>query len=218
MDKYKAVSVILIAILLVVGVVFSVWGYNKTHSNRDGIAVLFMDVWGEFPWSYNNVDVLAKQENISMEEAEFRITEWLKWWDNEVPVNIKEKILPLLKFARENNIEIVFSRNGVVLAPELENLIYKEPIINKTEDLDAYLKGKHIKKIYYAGYATNNCVWGNLTGMKAMSKLGYNVTLIKDASLPIPYQILSYDQVLEEMDKVGDIIYLDDFIKMYGDK
>jgi nicotinamidase-related amidase len=81
--------------------------------------------------------------------------------------------------------------------------------------LDAYLKGKEIHTIYYAGYATNNCVWGNPTGIKAMSELGYNVVLIEDASLSGAYQLLSHEQVLEKIQKVGGLTTVNEVMRMY---
>ncbi|MFA5300772.1 MAG: isochorismatase family protein [Lutibacter sp.] len=184
-------------------------------TNKDNVCILFMDVWNELPWSYDRVDELMELQNIDENEAKHRIDVWLEWWNKDVAVHSKNVIVPLLKFVRENNLEIIFSRNGVDLLPELENLIYKEPIINLSDDLDAYLKGKGLKTIYYAGYATNNCVWGNSTGMKNMAWLGYNVILIKDASLPIPYQVLTYEEVLVEISKVGEFITVKEFMEKY---
>ena len=178
---------------------------NKTIKDveKNDVVIVFMDVWEEFPWNYENAELLALQENISVEEAKDRIEVWLDWWENEVAVNIQEKIIPLLEFARSNDIEIVFSRNYERLSHDLKNLSYREPIINLTDDLDAYLKGKGIDTIIYAGYALNNCILGNPTGVRAMAGLKYNVIVIRDATLTGAYQFVSEEEAIAEIEQVG---------------
>ena len=176
--------------------------FNVMKPDKDDIAILVMDTWQTFP---------HKEENAVNAEAIVKIIEWNRWWYNDVQEVVETKIVPLLEWAREQDVVIVYSNLGeqgagwdTTLNPLLEQDKYNEPIINGTGELDQYLKDKGIDKIYYCGFAINNCILGKPTGMKAMRETGYEVNLIQDASLSGEYQVLTHEEALEYMDKELD--------------
>jgi hypothetical protein len=195
----KDVVVFSFTLILCIGLFF---GLLETDGNkRERIAVVVMDVWEEYPWQ------LEDAEN---EEARGKIQVWRDWWYGEVQDNLRDKVVPFLTWARLNNITVVFSNMAEEgwdksLSPLVEHNIYNEPIINLTGDLDVYLEAKNIETIYYVGYATNNCVVGKPTGMKAMAGLDYKVVLVEDCSLSGAYQILTHSEALELAVELGEI-------------
>lgn len=222
MSKKSFILLAVIGLLVICGGVF--WGDNLYHAvnhmvvRRDismvkieKVAIVFIDVWATSPWrieDYPDADA----------EMKMKVTAWESYFDNDIPLNMEEKLLPFLDFARQKHITIVFSSQVYELSPLVEQKKYDEPIINLGTDLDAYLKGKGISTILYAGYATNNCVLGRPTGIRAMSQLGYNVILVKDCSLPAPYQAVSYEDALNEIEKVGSITTSDEVMRLFGGK
>jgi len=89
-------------------------------------------------------------------------------WHKRVEKNIKEKLVPLLEFARSRNITIIHvsSKNGS------KNLSYKhneqEPIIYSESEFRQIVKEKKIKNLLYAGYAINKEI---LFGPAGISRL-----------------------------------------------
>jgi len=77
--------------------------YKCNFAEHDSItlessAILFMDVWAEAPieyWKANSRERLQKN--------------WLERWNEEITPHMYAKVLPLLEFARENNIEVIFA-------------------------------------------------------------------------------------------------------------
>ena len=119
--------------------------------------------------------------------------------------------MPFAFYLRENSIPIVFSPNERNLSRAFRQDLWLCPIINKSIDLDAYLRGMEIDTIYYTGYASNLCVLTRPTGVLSMQKLGYKVVLIEDATLPVPNVEMSYKEALREIEKVGEIITIKEF-------
>lgn len=176
--------------------------------------ILVMDTWEEFPWKID-------MENAT-EEAIEQYETWVEWWDTDVKQIMREIIAPLLKYARENGITIVFSNMveegwNSTIDSSLGHKIYNEPIINLTGDLVAYMKGKKLDTILYVGFATNNCILGKPTGMKAMNELGYDVVLLKDCSLSGAYQSLTDVEALALADEYGLITTSDEVIEHFGE-
>lgn len=151
-----------------------------------------MDVWAKFPH-----DPASYEDP----EAQQEIEDLNEWWYGDVQEVVEDKIVPFVDWARGMGIPMVFSNMvdqdwDYEINPLLKWRVYNEPIINRTNDLDVYLKAYNVKTIYYVGFATNNCIIGKPTGIKAMSKLGYDVVLLQDASLSGDYQILTHEQAI----------------------
>ena len=159
--------------------------------------VLFMDTWSTPPYEYWFGSPSSP--------------EWQVWWDEKVNPHIDEVLVPFAFYLRENAIPIVFSPNERNLSRAFRQDLWLCPIINKSIDLDAYLRGMEIDTIYYTGYASNLCVMNRPTGIISMHELGYKVVLIEDATLPVPNVEMSYKEALREIEKVGEIITIKEF-------
>jgi len=158
------------------------------HWGKEPMAILFMDVWASPPTDIWNVT---------------KNWYWYEWWEYKLVPNFKTKVLPLLEYARANNIEVIFTTGGYELAPELN----ADLIIDSGTQLDNYLKRRGITTIYYAGYASNLCILIRDTGMRTMDYLGYNVILIEDCSLSVPRTSYSYEEAMYEINtKYGGTI------------
>lgn len=173
------------------------------NSDTEGseFVILAMDAWNEHPY---------KPDDVADPDDKAIIQGYNEWFDSDVLPNLRDKLVPMLDFARQNDIAVVFSQNGYPLSTELDTLEFGEPIINHTEDLDAYLRGRGITTIMYTGYATNVCILGRPTGIRAMSELGYNIVLIKDCSVPLPGYDLTYEEALDEIEQLGSITTSDE--------
>lgn len=145
------------------------------------------------------IDVWEKRPDFWPDDA----YEWIDWWENDVIPNVDNKILPLLKKAREHNMTIIFSSSVIALSPKMEQLIYGEPIINRTDDLDVFLKAKGITNIIYAGYSINICVLIRPTGIRAMHSLGYTIELLLDCTSTTPGIPFTYEMAIEELESMG---------------
>ena len=206
----------IVAIILIIGIMAGIGlnVYNHMTKCKYEIVILVMDVWKTLPHEV--------QPTTDVEDA-VKIIEWNRWWYNDVEKVVEDKIVPLLEWARGKNIKIVFSNLGypnwdVTLNPLLEQDKYNEPIINQTSDLDNYLKSKEIDKIYYCGFAINNCILGKPTGMRRMYDLGYEVNLIEDAALSSEYQAITHEEAIEFMIKNLETGFttVEDFERIYG--
>ena len=154
-------------------------------------AILFIDVWAEAPIEYWETNASEHLQEL-----------WLNWWNEEVIPRTGNKILPLLEFARENGIAVVFVNGaGWKLASELRAHKFDEVITRSPNDLDEYLKGRGINTILYAGYATNVCILSRPTGMRAMNGLGYNVVLIEDCALSGSEVGYTHEQAIDEINE-----------------
>ena len=161
---------------------------RATHWGEEPMVILFMDVWASPP-----TDIWKVTKNWY----------WYEWWEEDLTPHFKTKVLPLLEYARANNIKVIFSTGGYELAPELN----ADLIIDSGTQLDNYLRDKGITTIYYAGYASNLCILGRDTGMRTMDYLGYNVILIEDCSLSVPKTSYSYEEAMDEINtKYGGTI------------
>lgn len=93
-----------------------------------------------------------------------------KVWNNRVEKNRNEKVVPLIKLARLNNITIIYASNNDGMN-NIEN-DYKplpnEFVIYSEKDFRKILKEKKIKKLLYAGHALNQDI---LFGPAGISRL-----------------------------------------------
>lgn len=211
----KRSLIIFIIILLSVAVGYFAKNPIDVFPRREStdIVIVVMDAWAVFPW---------KMEDAQTAEDEIKIRTWIDWWENDVQDNIKTVMVPFLSWARENGVAIVFSNMVEVgwdssLSPLVEQEKYNEPIINLTDDLDVFLKGKGINIIYYIGHATNNCILGKPTGMKAMAAIGYEVILVGDGSLSGEYQGLTNEEALAMAEDLGSITTSKEIMRLYGE-
>ena len=148
------------------------------------------------------IDVWEKKPNFWAEDA----YEWIDWWDNDVTPNVDNKIVPLLEKAREHNMTIIFSSPYFALSPKTEQLTYGEPIINRTTDLDLFLKAKGIKNIIYAGYAINMCVLIRPTGIREMHRLGYDIEVLEDCTSVAPAMPFTYEMTVDDLDSMDVLL------------
>jgi nicotinamidase-related amidase len=159
---------------------------------------------------------------------------WISWWDHDIVPHVDAKILPLLDWARQSEAVVVFSSGSCdgeqwELLPELAIDEYGDPIISDCNELDMYLEERGITTIFYVGYTTNCCILDSSTGMRMMDRLGYNVVLVGDCTLPAPALPCTEEQALDEINrKYGGVIdsselkswfgeVLDDSLPIYAD-
>jgi len=149
------------------------------------------------------IDIWEKKPDFWADDA----YEWIDWWENDITPNVDNKILPLLEKAREYNMTIVFSSPYIALSPKVEQLTYGEPIINRTADLDLFLKAKGIKNIIYAGYSINICVLIRPTGIRAMHSLGYDIELLEDCTSTTPAVPFTYEMAVDDLESM-DVAFI----------
>lgn len=171
-------------------------------------AILFMHILADAP------------EDCWVESSKRQV--YLDWWNNDITQHIDAKILPLLDWARKNEMAVVFSSGSCSegqweLSPKLEIDEHGEPIISDCYELDAYLKERGITTIFYAGYATNVCMLESSTSMRMMHSLGYKTVLIEDCSLPAPAVDYTGEMALEEIRETLDgVVTADELEAMMG--
>jgi len=103
-------------------------------------------------------------------------------------IHRQTKIVPLLALARKHNMIIMHAPNGRAIAEDSKPLpgeivIASQGVLGDTLQLDLFLKTHNITTLLYAGYASNLCVLTRPTGIIKMSERGYNIVLIRDATL-----------------------------------
>ena len=137
--------------------------YVYTHRELDlnRTALILIDVWG-----YDPNDGFSQRATIHRQT----------------------KIVPLLALARKHNMEIIHAPGGRAIAEDSkpvpgEIVIASQGVLGDTLQLDLFLKTHNITTLLYAGYASNLCVLNRPTGIIKMSELGYNIVLIRDATL-----------------------------------
>lgn len=158
-------------------------------------AILFMDVWSTY--------YRGEQD-------------WVEWWNNDVAHCTATKIIPLLEWARQERLPVVFiDGDNVGLVPAMEAGRHGGLVTNSADEFDAWLKERGIKTVFYAGYAVNGCILERDTGMRAMSALGYNTVLIEDCSLPAPDWPYDGEAALAEIwNELGGIVSSEELEKM----
>lgn len=93
-----------------------------------------------------------------------------------------------------------------------------EPIAHQTRQFDRILRERGIVNLIYAGFATDMCILNAPGGMGPMFGLGYNVILIRDATLGVEPPDFFEDRIATRWGTRfvethwGDTITLDDFL------
>ena len=190
----EKVPLMLLSLIVMTGFCFVIVSFlppSKTYMNRlPDTALVLIDVW-------------EKKPDFWADDA----YEWIDWWENDITPNVDNKILPLLEKAREYNMTIAFSSPYIALSPKVGQLEYGEPIINRTADLDLFLKAKGIKNIIYAGYSINVCVLIRPTGIRAMHSLGYDIELLEDCTSTTPAVPFTYEMAVEDLESM-DVAFI----------
>lgn len=190
----KKVPFILLSFMMVAFACFVIGSFlplpKTTNNSLPDTALVLIDIW-------------EKKPDFWAEDA----YEWIDWWENDITPNVDNKILPLLEKARAYNMTIVFSSPCFALSPKVEQLVYGEPIINRTADLDLFLKAKGIKNIIYAGYAINYCVLIRPTGIRVMYNLGYNIEVLEDCTSAVPAIPFTYEMAVDELNSM-DVAFI----------
>ena len=133
--------------------------YGIRQLKLDEIALVLVDVWESHPD---------------------------KNWEYRTKEHISSKMVPLINLARDYKMNIIHAPYYRKVAKEV-GFLSGEAIINFDNSLefDRYLKKHNISTLLYAGYALNRCIINRPVGIIEMSKLGYNVILIRDCTLAI---------------------------------
>jgi len=113
-------------------------------------------------------------------------------WKERQKKNIREKLLPLIKAARESGMLIVHSPHGKSIDPLVKpvNMGPREVIVDgehEQAELLTLLRRHKVKYLLYAGYATNMCVLTRPTGIIEMARHGYaeRIILVRDATIAV---------------------------------
>lgn len=108
-------------------------------------------------------------------------------WREREEANVRVKLLPLLKAVRKRQILIVHSPHSRQIH-KLVRPLSGEVVVNGPDEqaqLLKLLRQGGVKYLLYAGYASNMCVLNRPTGIIEMSKHGYQIILVRDASIAI---------------------------------
>lgn len=125
----------------------------------------------------------------------------------------EENILKLLKFFRENKRKIIHiqhistDKNGILykesdiefmdsFEPLNDELVFQKNVNSAFigTNLDFYLKESQIKKLVIVGFTLPHCV---STTTRMASNLGYEVTLIEDATVSFEMTDISSENILK---------------------
>jgi len=133
--------------------------YDRLPIDKNKIALLLMDVW-----EYHPND----------------------GWLERAKVHIKQKIKPLVEYARENNMRIIHVAHSREISSEVKpmpgeyELIYERGLAYDRNTLIRYLNANGIDTLLYAGYATNMCVTFQEAGLFHMNAAGFRTMIIRD--------------------------------------
>jgi nicotinamidase-related amidase len=133
-------------------------------------------------YSYNIVELDLDETALVL------IDLWAYSNDTRLDHHVRNKMVPLLGLARDQNITIIhaphdFTVTEYCLPLPGEIVTGKENGLDSTDGFDSYLKAHNITTLLYAGYRSNWCVLYRPTGIIKMSELGYNVILIRDCTI-----------------------------------
>ena len=108
-------------------------------------------------------------------------------WTDRERENVHARLLPLVQAARRRGILIVHSPHGRSIhesvAPLPQEIVVDGP--NEQAELLQLLHSRGIEYLLYAGYASNMCVLTRPTGIIEMSRHGYRIILVRDASIAV---------------------------------
>ena len=124
------------------------------------LALILIDVWSDHP---------------------------IKGWAQRAEENVAAKLLPLVESARKHGILIVHCPHGESPHPLVRPLTTELVLDGQGEKtrLVQTLRQKGIRRLLYAGYASNMCVLTRPVGIIEMSRKGYDVIFVRAASLAI---------------------------------
>lgn len=165
-----------------------------------GVAVLVMDAW-ERPFSEYWIGQPYEAELIK------------DWYIRVVP-HMQNVLAPFLFELRNRHVPIIFSANGSELTRDVLCIEYRDPIINRAKELNALLKGLDINTVMYVGYSINACILERSTGTRNMSKLGYNIIVVEDATLDTLYYSYSLEAALSEIQTYGTLMNMSEALKI----
>ena len=149
----------------------------------------FLPVW--FDNNATEMDSIHRYSHLEIDvnkTALILIDVWACSNDIRLECNVKTKIVPLLKLAREQNMPIIHVPHDRDIHEHCQPLdgeliTGKENRLSDTGCFDKYLQSHNISNLLYAGYRSNWCVLHRPTGIVKMSELGYNVILIRDCTI-----------------------------------
>jgi nicotinamidase-related amidase len=136
------------------------YDYKPWNLDLNTTALVLIDTWGGHP----NKGWAERAHNITV-----------------------TKLVPLLALARKHKMLIIFSPNGggidTAVCPREGEINLNDAGLSTTEAFHQFLKGKGIKTLLYAGYASNWCLLNRPSGIFWMAQLDYNIILIRDATI-----------------------------------
>lgn len=114
--------------------------------------------------------------------------------------NVRSHIVPLLEAGRDSGLLIVHTphlettgKNQGYTHHHLVVPVNGEIVVDMVSDasrvLARILRARGIDTLLYAGYASNMCVMNNDTGINNMRALGFNIVLVRDASLSFEFPL-----------------------------
>lgn len=110
-----------------------------------------------------------------------------KGWMQRAQQNIRCRLLPLVEGLRQHKVPIVHCPHdqpiNQLVKPLPQELLVDGP--KEVGRLIESLQGWGTRYLLYAGYASNMCILNRPVGIQAMSKLGYDIIFVRDASLAL---------------------------------
>jgi nicotinamidase-related amidase len=100
--------------------------------------------------------------------------------------NITEKLAPTLAALRSTGMAIIHASHDRPVHPLARPLGDETVIQGEIMDSDFIgnaLRNSGIKRLFYMGYGSNKCLLWRPVGMVAMAQRGFDITLVRDASL-----------------------------------
>ena len=124
------------------------------------LALILIDVWSDHP---------------------------IKGWAERAEKNVATKLLPLVESARKYGIMVVHCPHGESPHPLVRPLTTELVIDDRGEKtrLVQALQQRGIRRLLYAGYASNMCILTRPVGIIEMSQQGDDIIFVRDASLAI---------------------------------
>lgn len=111
----------------------------------------------------------------------------IKGWAERAEKNVAAKLLPLVEAARKHGILVVHCPHGESPHPLVRPLpteLVMDGLGEKDRLVEA-LRQRGIRRLLYAGYASNMCMLTRPVGIIEMSRQGYDIIFVRDASLAI---------------------------------
>ncbi|MFW6012398.1 MAG: isochorismatase family protein [bacterium] len=108
-------------------------------------------------------------------------------WQRRAQEIIEESLVPLVDLARRGGMLIVHAPHGEPIAPLVapapEDVLLDDHGIASAAAFDRFLRRRGVDTLLYAGFASNWCLLTRPVGIRGMKELGYDVLLVRDASI-----------------------------------